>query len=60
MLVLLPPSEGKAADGPAKGAPALDHGALSLPGLTHARESVLEELVRCAARTRRRPGRCWA
>lgn len=42
MLVLLPPSEGKAA--PAAGAPlALD--ALSLPGLTEARERVLATLV---------------
>ncbi|MEE1939850.1 peroxide stress protein YaaA [Streptomyces sp. TRM 70361] len=42
MLVLLPPSEGKAtgADGPP-----LDLGALSLPGLTAAREAVLDELV---------------
>ncbi|MGX1852659.1 peroxide stress protein YaaA [Streptomyces sp. NPDC055299] len=47
MLVLLPPSEGKAAGG--KGAP-LDTGALSLPGLTAAREEVLAELVElCAA-----------
>ncbi|MFP8964731.1 peroxide stress protein YaaA [Streptomyces nanhaiensis] len=42
MLVLLPPSEGKAAG--ASG-PALDPGALSLPGLTAAREAVLAELV---------------
>ncbi|MFD9204703.1 peroxide stress protein YaaA [Streptomyces sioyaensis] len=47
MLVLLPPSEGKAAGG--KGTP-LDTGALSLPGLTAAREEVLGELVElCAA-----------
>ncbi|MGX1759123.1 peroxide stress protein YaaA [Streptomyces lydicus] len=47
MLVLLPPSEGKAAG--AAGAP-LDAGALSLPALTDAREAVLEELVGlCAA-----------
>lgn len=47
MLVLLPPSEGKAAG--AAGAP-LDAGALSLPALTAAREAVLEELVGlCAA-----------
>ncbi|MFI1308054.1 peroxide stress protein YaaA [Streptomyces sioyaensis] len=47
MLVLLPPSEGKATGG--KGAP-LDTGALSLPGLTAAREEVLGELVElCAA-----------
>ncbi|MEX2974254.1 peroxide stress protein YaaA [Streptomyces sp. C184] len=47
MLVLLPPSEGKAAGG--EGAP-LDTGALSLPGLTAAREEVLGELVElCAA-----------
>ncbi|MGW3011389.1 peroxide stress protein YaaA [Streptomyces sp. NPDC001219] len=47
MLVLLPPSEGKAAA--EAGAP-LDTGALSLPGLTAARETVLTELVElCAA-----------
>ncbi|QMU68344.1 peroxide stress protein YaaA [Streptacidiphilus sp. P02-A3a] len=46
MLVLLPPSEGKAA--PAAGAPlALD--ALSLPGLTEARERVLATLVELSA-----------
>ncbi|MGJ5751093.1 hypothetical protein FB563_4591 [Streptomyces puniciscabiei] len=42
MLVLLPPSEGKANSG--EGAP-LDAGSLSLPGLTAAREAVLTELV---------------
>lgn len=42
MLVLLPPSEGKAVGG---SGPALDLGALSLPGLTAAREAVLGELV---------------
>ncbi|MFD9812518.1 peroxide stress protein YaaA [Streptomyces sp. NPDC059080] len=42
MLVLLPPSEGKATGG--EGAP-LDVAALSLPGLGAAREAVLEELV---------------
>ncbi|MFC9060077.1 hypothetical protein ACFTXB_18780, partial [Streptomyces sp. NPDC057074] len=42
MLVLLPPSEGKAASG--RGAP-LKTDALSLPGLTPARERVLGELV---------------
>ncbi|MFI0790486.1 peroxide stress protein YaaA [Streptomyces lydicus] len=47
MLVLLPPSEGKAAEG--AGAP-LELGGLSLPGLTAARRAVLEELVElCAA-----------
>ncbi|MGY1456597.1 peroxide stress protein YaaA [Streptomyces sp. SS8] len=47
MLVLLPPSEGKAAG--ASG-PALDLEALSLPGLTAAREAVLAELVElCSA-----------
>ncbi|MGG2465748.1 peroxide stress protein YaaA [Streptomyces sp. RGM 3693] len=47
MLVLLPPSEGKAAGGNGK---PLDLGALSLPGLTEARAEVLEELVGlCAA-----------
>ncbi|MFF1872489.1 peroxide stress protein YaaA [Kitasatospora herbaricolor] len=42
MLVLLPPSEGKAASGP--GVP-LALGGLSLPGLTDAREKVLTALV---------------
>ncbi len=42
MLVLLPPSEGKAASG--RGAP-LRPGTLSLPGLAPARAVVLEELV---------------
>ena len=42
MLVLLPPSEGKAAAG--RGAP-LTTESLSLPGLTAAREAVLGELV---------------
>ncbi|MDO0927958.1 peroxide stress protein YaaA [Streptomyces sp. TG1A-8] len=42
MLVLLPPSEGKA--NPGEGAP-LELGSLSLPGLTGAREAVLGELV---------------
>ncbi|WP_042427156.1 peroxide stress protein YaaA [Streptacidiphilus anmyonensis] len=42
MLVLLPPSEGKAATG--EGAP-LDLGSLVLPGLTGAREAVLDALV---------------
>ncbi|GHF33914.1 UPF0246 protein [Streptomyces mashuensis] len=42
MLVLLPPSEGKAAGGTG---PALDTAALSLPGLRTAREAVLSELV---------------
>ncbi|POX54741.1 peroxide stress protein YaaA [Streptomyces sp. Ru71] len=47
MLVLLPPSEGKAPSGP--GAP-LSLESLSLPGLTAARAAVLEELVElCAA-----------
>ncbi|MFJ3827733.1 peroxide stress protein YaaA [Streptomyces sp. NPDC090046] len=47
MLVLLPPSEGKAAGG--SGAP-LKPEALSLPGLAPARAAVLEELVElCAA-----------
>ncbi|MEU6483880.1 peroxide stress protein YaaA [Streptomyces sp. NPDC046887] len=47
MLVLLPPSEGKAPSG--DGAP-LDPGALSLPGLAGARAAVLEELVElCSA-----------
>ncbi|RST19298.1 peroxide stress protein YaaA [Streptomyces sp. WAC05374] len=42
MLVLLPPSEGKAASG--SGTP-LEPGSLSLPGLAAARAAVLEELV---------------
>ncbi|MDX3236650.1 peroxide stress protein YaaA [Streptomyces sp. ME03-5709C] len=42
MLVLLPPSEGKAADG---NGPAVDLASLSLPGLTTARATVLDELV---------------
>ncbi|MFV0130142.1 peroxide stress protein YaaA [Streptomyces sp. HMX112] len=47
MLVLLPPSEGKAV--PGRGAP-LDPAALSLPGLSRARAAVLEELVElCSA-----------
>ncbi|MEU9237477.1 peroxide stress protein YaaA [Streptomyces subrutilus] len=47
MLVLLPPSEGKAAGG--SGAP-LEPDSLSLPGLAGARAGVLEELVElCAA-----------
>ncbi|MCS0605276.1 peroxide stress protein YaaA [Streptomyces sp. LP11] len=46
MLVLLPPSEGKANAG--EGAP-LELGSLSLPGLTAAREAVLGELVELCA-----------
>lgn len=47
MLVLLPPSEGKADGG--RGRPFDPHG-LSLPGLARARETVLEELIRlCSA-----------
>ncbi|MEW2388396.1 peroxide stress protein YaaA [Streptomyces venezuelae] len=47
MLVLLPPSEGKASSG--RGAP-LKAEELSLPGLTEARQAVLDELVElCAA-----------
>ncbi|MFF5443435.1 peroxide stress protein YaaA [Streptomyces sp. NPDC012888] len=46
MLVLLPPSEGKAAGG--SGAP-LDAGSLSLPGLAGARAAVLDELVELCA-----------
>ena len=42
MLVLLPPSEGKAASG--RGAP-LKPESLSLPGLAAARETALAELV---------------
>ncbi|MFC3576569.1 peroxide stress protein YaaA [Streptomyces yaanensis] len=46
MLVLLPPSEGKASSG--RGAP-LKLETLSLPGLTAAREAVLGELVELCA-----------
>ncbi|MFF3497785.1 peroxide stress protein YaaA [Streptomyces sp. NPDC003247] len=46
MLVLLPPSEGKAASG--GGAP-LEPASLSLPGLAAAREAVLAELVELCA-----------
>lgn len=47
MLVLLPPSEGKAPSG--RGAP-LKPESLALPGLARAREAVLDELVElCAA-----------
>ncbi|MGW8781161.1 peroxide stress protein YaaA [Streptomyces sp. NPDC055796] len=46
MLVLLPPSEGKAVGG--SGAP-LEPQALSLPGLAEARAAVLEELVELCA-----------
>ncbi|MGX1269632.1 peroxide stress protein YaaA [Streptomyces phaeoluteigriseus] len=46
MLVLLPPSEGKAA--PGRGAP-LKPESLSLPGLAAAREAVLRELVELCA-----------
>ncbi|MEU5098396.1 peroxide stress protein YaaA [Streptomyces sp. NPDC020996] len=46
MLVLLPPSEGKAS--PGRGAP-LKLESLSLPGLTAAREAVLDELVELCA-----------
>ncbi|MGQ4386887.1 peroxide stress protein YaaA [Streptomyces sp. SAS_270] len=46
MLVLLPPSEGKASSG--RGTP-LKLESLSLPGLTEARQAVLEELVELCA-----------
>ncbi|MFG2346746.1 peroxide stress protein YaaA [Streptomyces phaeochromogenes] len=46
MLVLLPPSEGKAPSG--RGAP-LKPESLSLPGLTEARQAVFEELVELCA-----------
>ncbi|MCH0539051.1 peroxide stress protein YaaA [Streptomyces sp. MUM 203J] len=46
MLVLLPPSEGKAASG--RGAPLAPEG-LSLPGLAEARAAVLAELVELCA-----------
>ncbi|WP_432572473.1 YaaA family protein [Kineococcus sp. SYSU DK005] len=48
MLVLLPPSESKWA-GPPRGAP-VDLGSLSSPGLTPARERVLDALVDLSAR----------
>lgn len=47
MLILLPPSEGKTA--PARGRP-LDLASLSLPGLTEARERMLDALVSLSAR----------
>jgi cytoplasmic iron level regulating protein YaaA (DUF328/UPF0246 family) len=43
MLILLPPSEGKAA---ASEGPPLDLAALSFPGLTRTRERLLERLIR--------------
>ncbi|GAB3968237.1 peroxide stress protein YaaA [Streptomyces sparsus] len=46
MLVLLPPSEGKATGG---SGPRLDWAGLSLPGLTEARRTVLDELVALCA-----------
>ena len=46
MLILLPPSEGKAASG--SGAP-LDLAGLCLPSLTPARERVLDTLVALCA-----------
>ncbi|WP_037576930.1 peroxide stress protein YaaA [Phaeacidiphilus oryzae] len=46
MLVLLPPSEGKAGTG---GGPRLDPAGLSLPGLREARERVLDALVALSA-----------
>ncbi|WP_320783829.1 peroxide stress protein YaaA [Streptomyces sp. CRN 30] len=46
MLVLLPPSEGKASSG--RGVP-LEPGSLSLPGLAEARAAVLGELVELCA-----------
>lgn len=51
MLILLPPSEGKATEGDG---PPLDLGALSLPELTRTRERVLTALERlCAGRETR-------
>ncbi len=47
MLILLPPSEGKAT--PTRGGP-LDLGSLSFPGLTATREAVLDALVAASAR----------
>ncbi|WP_432829181.1 peroxide stress protein YaaA [Dactylosporangium sp. CA-092794] len=47
MLILLPPSEGKA-DAPRRGK-ALDLDRLTLPGLREARETVLDELVKLGA-----------
>ncbi|MEH6373653.1 peroxide stress protein YaaA [Streptomyces sp. KLMMK] len=49
MLVLLPPSEGKAAAVGSGAGAALEAGALSLPGLAAARETVLAELVELCA-----------
>ncbi|MGK5546232.1 peroxide stress protein YaaA [Streptomyces sp. URMC 127] len=49
MLVLLPPSEGKAAAVGTGAGAVLEVGALSLPGLTEAREAVLTELVELCA-----------
>lgn len=49
MLVLLPPSEGKAPSG--RGT-ALKLESLSLPGLTEARRAVLDELVELCSRRR--------
>ncbi|WKK22243.1 peroxide stress protein YaaA [Streptomyces olivoreticuli] len=49
MLVLLPPSEGKATAVEGGARAALDVGALSLPGLAGAREAVLTELVELCA-----------
>ncbi|WP_433049167.1 peroxide stress protein YaaA [Dactylosporangium sp. CS-033363] len=47
MLILLPPSEGKA-DAPRRGTP-LDLAGLSVPALTGARRAVLDDLVKLAA-----------
>ncbi|GAA0487056.1 peroxide stress protein YaaA [Streptomyces sp. NPDC046215] len=49
MLVLLPPSEGKAAAVGGGAGASLEVGGLSLPGLTAAREAVLAELVELCA-----------
>ncbi|MCZ7431012.1 peroxide stress protein YaaA [Streptomyces sp. WMMC1477] len=49
MLVLLPPSEGKAPPAPGGAGEPLRLDALSLPGLTEARERVLAELVALCA-----------
>lgn len=50
MLLLLPPSEGKAAQGEG---PPLDLASLSLPSLTRTRSSLVREVVRLAKRHRR-------
>ncbi len=55
MLVLLPPSEGKAASG--RGA-CLKPESLSLPGLAPARAAVLDELVELCQADEEKARRC--